>query len=184
MKKCIAVILAVIMLASIFAENSRVKMVTSLGEIEIELFDQEAPKTVENFLAYVDEGYYSNTVFHRVIDNFMIQGGGFTKEGKQKPTKPPVVNESDNGLSNTVGTIAMARTSYPHSATSQFFINVKDNTYLDNQPSRPGYCVFGKVIKGMEVVNKIKATETGKKHGMPDWPIRNVVIKSVTIIGE
>ncbi|MEA1972072.1 MAG: peptidylprolyl isomerase [Candidatus Cloacimonadota bacterium] len=162
-------------------KNTIVKIVTNHGTIEIELFDSKAPITVENFLSYVKEGYFDGTVFHRVIDNFMIQGGGFSTDGKKKPTKPPIQNEAENGISNKVGTIAMARTNYPHSATSQFFINVKDNDFLDYSTSKAGYCVFGEVISGMDVVNEIKMVPTTTKHGMPNWPQKNVKIKSVNI---
>lgn len=139
--------------------NPMVLMETPEGEVLIELFEKEAPKTVENFLRYVDEDFYEGTLFHRVINNFMVQGGGFDFSMKQKDTHEPVENEADNGLKNELGTLAMARTMDPHSATSQFFINVKDNGFLDHTAKNPqgwGYCVFGKVIDGMEAVEKIK----------------------------
>lgn len=158
-----------------------VVMDTSMGTITIELNDEKAPATVQNFLAYVDEGHYDNTIFHRVIPNFMIQGGGMEPGMKEKRTKPAIKNESSNGLSNQRGTLAMARTSAPDSATAQFFINVQDNTFLDKAQARDkvGYCVFGKVTSGMDVVDKIKAVPTGNKAGHQDVPVKDVVIKSV-----
>lgn len=158
---------------------SKVKLTTTLGEIEIELFDDAAPETTANFLKYVDSGFYNNTIFHRVIDNFMIQGGGFDTDFVQKPARSPITNEADNRLSNERGTIAMARTSAPHSATCQFFINVRDNRFLDftaPTPSGYGYCVFGRVSKGMEVVDAIKAVETGSHRGHDDVPREQIVI--------
>jgi cyclophilin family peptidyl-prolyl cis-trans isomerase len=152
---------------------------TSKGNISLELDPNKAPVTVANFLAYVDAGFYDNTVFHRVIDGFMIQGGGFTTEGEKKETRNPITLESNNGLSNEVGTIAMARTQAPNSATAQFFINLKDNNFLDYQPGNPGYAVFGRVTSGMDVVNEIRQAETGVKNGMRDWPIEDVVIQKV-----
>ncbi len=149
---------------------------TSLGNIKLELDEAKAPKTVANFLAYVDEGFYDNTIFHRVISNFMIQGGGFEPGLKQKKTKSPVKNEAPNGLSNARGTIAMARTSDLHSATAQFFINVADNRPLDDRNSP--YCVFGKVVEGMDVVDKIKAVATGQRGPHGDVPVKDVVIVS------
>ena len=152
---------------------------TSLGSIEIELNKEKAPITVENFLNYVTTGAYDETVFHRVIDGFMIQGGGFTTDGEKKPTNPPIKLESNNGLLNEVGTIAMARTNIPDSATNQFFINIKDNSFLNYSPTSPGYAVFGKVVKGMDVVNTIKRVRTAVKNGMNDWPVDDVLIKKV-----
>lgn len=156
-----------------------VKMDTDMGEIVLELDSAKAPVTVNNFLSYVDDGFYDGTVFHRVIDGFMIQGGGFTDEGKQKPTKDPIMLESKTGLKNETGTVAMARTQAPNSATAQFFINVNDNEFLNYTPSNPGYAVFGKVISGMETVNEIKKVKTGTFQQMRDWPEENVMIKSV-----
>jgi peptidyl-prolyl cis-trans isomerase B (cyclophilin B) len=163
------------------AANPVVLMDTSMGTIKIELFQDKAPGTVKNFLRYVDEKHYDGTVFHRVIPTFMIQGGGFQPGMREKRTHEPIKNESDNGLSNQRGTIAMARTPAPNSATAQFFINVKDNTFLDraNAQDRVGYCVFGKVIQGMDVVDKIKAVETGQRGPHGDVPLQDVVIKSV-----
>ena len=141
------------------ADNPKVQMETTEGTITIELYPDKAPKSVENFLAYVDEGYYDGTVFHRVIDGFMIQGGGFTGELQKKPTKDAIENEADNGLKNERGAISMARTGDPHSATSQFFINHKDNDFLNHSGKNPrgwGYAVFGKVTDGMDVVKKVE----------------------------
>jgi len=149
---------------------------TSLGSIEIELNKEKAPITVENFLNYVTTGVYDGTVFHRVIDRFMIQGGGFTTDGKKKSTNPPIKLESNNGLLNEVETIAMARTNIPDSATNQFFINIKNNNFLNYSPNNPGYAVFGKVVKGMDIVNNIKRVKTTVRNGMKDWPVEDVLI--------
>jgi peptidyl-prolyl cis-trans isomerase B (cyclophilin B) len=161
-----------------------VNMKTNLGSIIIELNAEKAPKTVANFLRYVNEGFYDGTIFHRVIDNFMIQGGGFkTNFKKKKKTHEPIRNEANNGLKNFRGTIAMARTSYPHSATAQFFINVNDNHFLNYKNSNMwewGYAVFGKVIKGMDVVDKIKQVKTGNRGMYQDVPLQNVVIENIT----
>ena len=157
---------------------------TNHGSITIELDDEHAPKTVENFLNYANEGFYNNTVFHRVINGFMIQGGGFEPGMKQKPTKAQIKNEANNGLKNTTGTIAMARTNDPHSATAQFFINVADNDFLNFKSESPqgwGYAVFGKVTDGMDVVNKIKGVKTGTSGFHQDVPKEDVVIQSVTV---
>jgi len=163
-----------------------VRLDTSLGPITLELADDKAPKTVENFLAYAREGFYNGTIFHRVIDGFMIQGGGFTTDFQQKPTRAPIKNEADNGLKNQRGTIAMARTSDPQSATAQFFINVKDNPALDYTSATPqgwGYAVFGQVIGGMETVDKIRQTPTGTGGpGFRDVPKTPVIIQSVTVL--
>jgi peptidyl-prolyl cis-trans isomerase A (cyclophilin A) len=148
---------------------------TSLGDITVELDAEKAPKTVANFLAYVDEGFYNDTIFHRVIKDFMVQGGGMTADGKQKPTKAPIKNEADNGLKNNVGTLAMARTSVVDSATAQFFINTKDNDFLNHGGRDFGYAVFGKVTSGMDVVRKIEAVKT--RAG--DAPVEPVLIKSI-----
>src|SRR5438094_6749 len=165
-------------------KNSVVVMETSKGTIKIELFADKSPITVKNFLSYVDDKFYDGTIFHRVIANFMIQGGGFTPGMKEKQTKDPIKNESDNGLSNERGSIAMARTNVPNSATSQFYINVKDNSRsLDkaNAGDGVGYCVFGKVIEGMDVVDKIKEVKTTRKGVHGDVPEEDVVIKSVRL---
>jgi cyclophilin family peptidyl-prolyl cis-trans isomerase len=166
-------------------KNPVVVMETSMGTIKIELNPEKAPETVKNFLGYVDDKFYDGTIFHRVIGkpssdrDFMIQGGGFAPGMKEKPTKGPIKNESANGLSNTRGTIAMARTRNPDSATAQFYINVGDNKSLDGSSGQPGYAVFGRVIEGMDVVDKIKAVDTGQKGGHEAVPVQDVVIKSV-----
>lgn len=157
-----------------------IKLHTNHGTITVELFADKAPLTVANFLAYLKAGHYDNTVFHRVIDGFMVQGGGFAPGMKQKPTREPVKNEADNGLKNTVGTLAMARTQDPHSASAQFFINVANNEFLDfRAPTTQewGYCVFGKVVDGMEVVDKIKSVKTGSKGFHQDVPADDVLIE-------
>jgi peptidyl-prolyl cis-trans isomerase B (cyclophilin B) len=167
--------------AGVEKKNPVVVIDTSMGTIKIELFQDKAPGTVKNFLGYVDDKFYDGTVFHRVISNFMIQGGGMEPGLKEKKTKDPIKNESDNGLSNERGTIAMARTDQADSATAQFFINVKDNTLLDRAKAKDGvgYCVFGKVIDGMDIVDKIKAVETASQGRHDDVPVKDVVIKSV-----
>jgi peptidyl-prolyl cis-trans isomerase B (cyclophilin B) len=161
----------------------QVKLETSMGDIVIALNDEKAPKTVANFLSYVDSGFYNGTIFHRVIENFMIQGGGFDESFSQKPTQSPVENEADNGLSNTRGSVAMARTSDPHSATAQFFINTVDNGFLDFRgkvPSGWGYAVFGEVVEGMDVVDQIRTVSTTMRGPHQDVPAENVIIISVT----
>lgn len=159
--------------------NTTVVMATSEGNIEIELFGDKAPVSVSNFLAYVDGGFYDNTIFHRVIPNFMIQGGGFDDKMIQKQTKAPITNEAKNGLKNDRGTLAMARTAVVDSATSQFFINVANNDFLNNGARDFGYAVFAKVTSGMDVVDKIAAVKTTTKNGMGDVPATAVMIKSV-----
>ena len=157
-----------------------IKLHTSLGAITLELDAERAPKTVENFLRYVKEGFYDGTIFHRVIDGFMIQGGGFTESMEQKPTHEPVENEAANGLKNAVYTIAMARTPNPNSATAQFFINVADNGFLNHTAPTPqgfGYCVFGRVVEGQDVVDKIGKVKTGNRAGHQDVPVDAVVIE-------
>ena len=166
---------------------SKVLIKTNLGEMTVELYPDKAPKTVENFLAYVNAKFYDGTVFHRVIDNFMIQGGGFTPDLRQKATRPAIANEAKNGLSNSRGTLAMARTGDPNSATAQFFINVVDNPRLDYTSdangSTWGYCVFGKVISGLDVVDKIKAVPTGPQGPFKsDVPTTPVVIEKISVI--
>ncbi len=161
--------------------NPVVTIQTSMGQIEVELFPDKAPKTVENFLGYVKAGQYDGTIFHRVIAGFMIQGGGFDKAMGKKKTRAPVVNEASNGLKNDVGTIAMARTSDPDSATSQFFINVKGNDALNKNAGSAGYTVFGKVTSGMDVVKKIEAAQTSVQDGMKDVPVAPIVIESVRV---
>ena len=164
---------------------SQVKFTTSLGAFTLQLDAEKAPKTVENFLAYVAAGHYDNTIFHRVINGFMIQGGGFEPGMKLKPTRDPIENEADNGLTNTVGTVAMARTSDPHSASAQFFINVADNDFLNfRAPSANGwgYCVFGRVVEGMDVVEKIKGVRTGNAGFHQDVPVEDVVIERAEVV--
>lgn len=157
---------------------------TNHGDIVIKTFDDKAPVTVENFLTYCREGFYNNTIFHRVINGFMIQGGGFEPGMEQKNTKAPIKNEANNGLKNTRGTLAMARTNDPHSATAQFFINVVDNDFLNFRSERPdgwGYCVFAEVVEGMDVVDKIKGVSTGRSGFHQDVPREDVVIEKVTV---
>lgn len=162
--------------------NPTVTIQTNMGDIQVELFEDKAPITVKNFLRYVDEKFYDHTIFHRVINSFMIQGGGFTTDFVQKPTHEKIQNEADNCLQNEIGTLAMARTSDVHSATGQFFINVSNNTSLNYRSSTPsgyGYCVFGKVTSGMDVVEKIKKVKTGSKNGHQDVPLETVEILSI-----
>lgn len=166
-------------------QNPQVLMETSMGTVKIELFKDKAPISVRNFLSYVKEGYYDGLIFHRVIKTFMVQGGGLDADMQPKKTKFAIKNEATNGLSNKRGTLAMARTSVVDSATSQFFINVVDNPFLDNRGKSPdmfGYAVFGQVIEGMEVVDAIKEVKTGSKGGHSDVPVEPVFIKSMTIV--
>ena len=166
----------------------QVKFVTNMGELVAEVYPAKAPKTVENFLQYVRDKHYEGTIFHRVIPNFMIQGGGYDARYAERQTRPPVMHEglealSKGGPRNTVGTLAMARTNVPNSATAQFFINVVDNGFLDPNPQQPGYTVFGKVVSGMDVVNRIRATPTSSGGPFPtDVPRTQVVIKSATVL--
>jgi cyclophilin family peptidyl-prolyl cis-trans isomerase len=167
------------------ARNPVVLMETSMGNVKLELFAKEAPISVKNFLDYVNSGFYNGTIYHRVIPNFMIQGGEFTADLKQKQTNPPIKNEADNGLKNRSGTLAMARTMVVDSATAQFFINVIDNVFLNHRNKTPqgyGYAVFGKVIEGMDVVNKIAAVKTGTQKGFQNVPEISVIIKSMKVI--
>jgi len=159
-----------------------ITLTTNYGDIVIELDHEKAPKTCDNFEQYVRDGHYDGTVFHRVINNFMIQGGGFLPDMAQKPTRDPIENEAKNGLRNVTGSIAMARTSAPHSASAQFFINIKDNGFLD-YPGQDGwgYCVFGKVTDGMDVIDKIKIVETTNRAGHSDVPVDPVVIEKAEI---
>jgi peptidyl-prolyl cis-trans isomerase B (cyclophilin B) len=162
-----------------------IKLTTNHGVIALELNADKAPKTVANFIAYVEAGHYNNTVFHRVIKNFMIQGGGMEPGMNQKPCKAPIENEAANGLKNKRGTVAMARTSDPHSATAQFFINTVDNDFLDfKSPSGQGwgYCVFGEVVEGMDVVDKIRAVRTGNKGFHQDVPVEDVIIEKAEVV--
>ena len=174
---------ATLLCAAAKVQAQKVKLATSVGDIVVELDAAKAPKTVENFLAYVKAGHYNGTVFHRVIPTFMIQGGGMTADLKEKPTRAPIPLESKNGLTNVRGSIAMARTNDPNSATSQFFINVKDNDRLDAANSRDGngYAVFGKVVSGMEVVDKIREVPTGSKGMHDDVPLAPITINIVTL---
>lgn len=162
--------------------NPVVELTTNQGTIVLELYPEQAPVTVQNFLDYLDDGFFDDTIFHRVIRGFMIQGGGLTEDMRQKAGKAPIRNEADNGLKNETGTIAMARTAVPDSATSQFFINVKDNDFLNFQSKTQsgwGYCVFGRVIEGMDVVHSIEAVQTGNRAGHQDVPVEAVHIASV-----
>ena len=169
-----------------YAADPQVEIRTNLGNMTVELYPDKAPKTVDNFLRYVKDGHYRNTVFHRVIPGFMIQGGGFDKALMQKPTRQPVENEAANGLRNDTGTIAMARTSDPNSATAQFFINIANNTFLNYTSPTPrgyGYTVFGKVISGMDVAEKIAATPTGMRGPFPsDVPTADIVIEDMKLV--
>jgi len=171
--------------ASADDQHPRVRIITTYGDIVLELDREKAPKSVDNFLSYVQEGYYEGTIFHRVIDGFMIQGGGFTQDFQKKSTHAPIKNEANNGLKNLNGTIAMARTNDPHSATAQFFINVANNGFLDHRSPSPrgwGYAVFGKVVEGMEVVDKIRRSPTSSGGPFPkDVPQTTVMIERVTL---
>ena len=165
--------------------STQVELQTSHGNIRVELDDAKAPESAHNFLAYVDSGHYDGTVFHRVIKGFMVQGGGFAVGMTQKPTDAPIANEANNGVKNTKYTLAMARTSVPHSATAQFFINTKDNGFLDHTSESAqgwGYAVFGRVVSGTEVVDAIERVRTGRKGMHDDVPVEDVVIQSVTLV--
>jgi peptidyl-prolyl cis-trans isomerase B (cyclophilin B) len=161
---------------------TQIRFTTNLGDILLELDSEKAPKTCANFVQYVEDGHYNDTIFHRVINNFMVQGGGFMADMMQKATRDPIENEAKNGLSNLTGSIAMARTMEPHSASAQFFINVSDNKFLD-YPGQDGwgYCVFGKVIEGMDVVNQMKGVETTTRAGHQDVPADPIVIQTATV---
>ena len=164
-----------------------IKLHTNHGVITLQLFADKAPETAANFEQYVKEGHYDNTIFHRVISNFMTQGGGFEPGMKQKPARAPIKNEANNGLSNKVGTVAMARTMDPHSASAQFFINVSDNSFLDHTAPTTqgwGYAVFGEVVEGMDVVEKIKAVATGNRMGHGDVPLDDVIIEKAEVVAE
>jgi peptidyl-prolyl cis-trans isomerase B (cyclophilin B) len=182
---CALLLLCIPIAAPANPPNPKVQLETSLGVIVLELDAQAAPKTVANFLSYAGSHFYDNTIFHRVIKSFMVQGGGFTPEMQQKITQSPIVNEADNGLKNDLGTIAMARTNDPHSATSQFFINVKQNDFLNYRAKNArgwGYCVFGRVIQGMDVVHAIENVKTTAKFGNSDVPVEPVVIKKAVVL--
>lgn len=184
MKKYLIVIFSLLITTTGFAAmktNPIVDMKTNYGTIVVELDPEAAPITTENFLKYVKSGFYNGTIFHRVIKNFMIQGGGFTENLQKKTTNSPIKNEADNGLKNEKYTIAMARTNIPDSATSQFFINTNNNSFLNYTPRNPGYAVFGKVIEGQSVVEKINDLATTSKMGMNDVPVKTAVIENVTL---
>ncbi|HEY2678571.1 MAG TPA: peptidylprolyl isomerase [Steroidobacteraceae bacterium] len=156
-----------------------IRFETTLGDFTIELFEKEAPESVANFTAYIEDQFFDGTIFHRIVPGFVIQGGGFTEDMTQKRTKPPVKNEADNGMKNKRGTLSMARTSDINSATSQFFVNLKDNDFLDHSRGNFGYAVFARVTEGMDVIDKIAAVETGRKRGFDDVPVAPVIMKSV-----
>jgi peptidyl-prolyl cis-trans isomerase A (cyclophilin A) len=156
-----------------------IRFETTHGDFSIELFEKEAPLSVANFLKYIDSGFFDGTIFHRIVPGFVIQGGGFTEDMTQKRTNPPVKNEADNGLKNLRGTLSMARTNDINSATSQFFVNLKDNDFLDHTRGNFGYAVFAKVTDGMDVIDKIAAAETGRKRGFDDVPVEAVIMKNV-----
>jgi len=179
-------LIACLLSVNAHAASPQLEMKTSQGTMIIELYPDQAPKSVANFMQYAKDGFFNGTIFHRVIENFMIQGGGFTADMKQKETRSPIQNEGKNGLKNEPGTLAMARTGDPHSATAQFFINLKANSFLD-YPSRDGwgYAVFGKVVKGMDVVEKIGSTKTTRQSSFPpDQPVTPIVIESVKLLPE
>lgn len=186
MKKIFLLCAVAFALSPLFAQaaNPQVTFETNRGNFVVELYPEKAPKTVANFIDYAKSGFYTDTIFHRVINRFMIQGGGFTTEMIEKPTKAPIINEAGNGLTNDIGTLAMARTSDPDSATSQFFINLENNQFLNYQSPAPdliGYCVFGRVLIGMDVIREIASTPTGFVDGMGDVPKSVIVIQSVKI---
>ena len=167
--------------------TTNVLMQTTVGSLTLELDSESAPKTVENFLTFIEDGFYDGTIFHRVIDNFMIQGGGFTAEMEQKETRAPIENEANNGLKNDRGAIAMARTQDPHSATAQFFINVQDNDFLNHTGENIqgwGYAVFGRLTDGEDVLDKIRCVQTGGQAGHQDVPVEPIIIESVTLITD
>lgn len=189
MKQYLQILLGIVLtLASVTAwssddtakptENPMVVFSTNYGDIKIELYPEQAPITVENFLSYVDDGFFDGTIFHRVIPGFVLQGGGFTPEMEQKKTKEPIKNEADNGLKNERGTLSMARTQVVDSATSQFFINLKDNAFLDHGGRDFGYAVFGKVVEGMDVVDEIAKVRTGNRGGHQDVPVEPVQVET------
>ncbi|MBC7787477.1 MAG: peptidyl-prolyl cis-trans isomerase [Methylophilaceae bacterium] len=184
-KLLLGILLLGVISVSAAADLPRVEIETNQGNITLELYPEKAPKTVANFLQYVNADFYKGTIFHRVINNFMIQGGGFTRDMMEKPTNAPIVNEANDGLLNELGTIAMARTNEPDSATAQFFINLTNNQFLNHvypSPEQMGYCVFGKVINGLDVVKKIGLTPTLTIGGFADVPVKAVIIKSIEVI--
>ena len=165
--------------------NPKVQLTTNRGTIVIELNQAKAPKTVANFISYVEDGFYTGTIFHRIIDGFMAQGGGFTADMEQKTTKAPIENEADNGLKNNLGTIAMARTNDPHSATAQFFLNLKDNDFLNHSGKNPsgwGYAVFGEIVEGLDVLQQMGKVATGRSGMHQDVPKEAIVIESATLV--
>jgi len=179
------IVVAALGCGSALAANPQVELKTNHGNIVVELYADKAPKTVANFLQYVKDGHYSGTIFHRVIDGFMIQSGGFDRDMREKRSRPPIENEAGNGLKNDLGTLAMARTPNPHSASAQFFINLKHNEFLNYREPTPqgyGYAVFGKVVKGMEVVNRIAKVPTGNAGAHQNVPREPVIIESATVI--
>ncbi len=187
MKSIFVLLTALTLIGSAFAQNPRVEMKTNRGLIQIELYQDKAPKTVANFLQYAKEGYYTGTLFHRVIDNFMVQGGGFDKDMREKRTRGPIENEATNQLKNEFGTLAMARTSAPHSASAQFFINLKHNEFLNfREPTTQGfgYAVFGRVVQGMDIVAAIAKMRTGRAGTHSDVPIEPIIIEAITVIAN
>jgi cyclophilin family peptidyl-prolyl cis-trans isomerase len=160
-----------------------IKFETTHGAFTVELFEEDAPLTVANFLKYVDDEFFDGTIFHRIVPDFVIQGGGLTPDFSQKKTRDPVKNEADNGQQNVRGTLSMARTNAPHSATSQFFVNLKDNDFLDYRPGNHGYAVFGRVIEGMDTIDRIAAVATGRRQGFTDAPMEDVIIQTARRIG-
>ena len=182
-----ALLTVLALIGNAFAQNPRVELKTSRGLIQIELYQDKAPKTVANFLQYAKEGHYNGTVFHRVIDNFMVQGGGFDKDMREKRTRGPIENEATNQLKNEFGTLAMARTSAPHSASAQFFINLKHNEFLNfREPTTQGfgYAVFGRVVQGMDIVATIAKVRTGRAGAHSDVPVDPITIEAVTVIAN
>ena len=155
-----------------------VRFETTHGSFTVELFDKDAPLTVANFYQYVDDGFFDGTIFHRIVPGFVIQGGGMERDFSQKRTRPAIKNEAANGLQNERGTLSMARTDSPHSTTSQFFVNLKDNDFLDHRPGQHGYAVFGRVVEGLDVIDKIAAVRTGRRQGYSDAPLEDVVVHS------
>ena len=183
--KCLITLFAALILAgNVMAQNPRVELKTSRGVLVVELFQDKAPKTVANFLQYAKDGFYNGTIFHRVIDGFMIQGGGFDRDMREKRTRGPIENEAGNGLKNNIGTLAMARTPAPHSASAQFFINLKRNDFLNfREPTTQGfgYAVFGRVVQGMDVVAAIAKVRTGRSGPHSDVPVEPIIIESVAV---
>ena len=185
MKSTIAALALMLLAGSALAQNPQVEMKTSRGTIRIELYQDKAPKTVANFLQYAKDGFYNGTIFHRIIDNFMVQGGGFDKDMREKRTRGPIENEATNQLRNEIGTLAMARTSAPHSASAQFFINLKHNEFLNfREPTTQGfgYAVFGRVVQGMDIVADMAKVKTGRNGPHSDVPLEPIVIEAVTVI--